>query len=70
MKQKINLRLILIAILAVITTTIGITFVCYNIFQRQVKQDLRLHAQLLKDASVSDLVEKNRLQPSVDMRIT
>ena len=70
MKQKINLRLILIAILAVITTTIGITFVCYNIFQRQVKQDLRLHAQLLKDASVSDLVEKNCIKPSVEMRIT
>ena len=70
MKQKINLRLILIAILAVITTTIGITFVCYNIFQRQVKQDLRLHAQLLKDASVAELVEKNAIQPSIDMRIT
>ncbi|MGN0427085.1 MAG: ATP-binding protein [Agathobacter sp.] len=70
MKQKINLRLILIAILAVITTTIGITFVCYNIFQRQVKQDLRLHAQLLKDASVAELVEKNSIQPSVEMRIT
>lgn len=70
MKQKINLRLILIAILAVITTTIGITFVCYNIFQRQVKQDLRLHAQLLKDASVAELVEKNAIRPSVEMRIT
>lgn len=70
MKQKINSRLILIAILAVITTTIGITFVCYNIFQRQVKQDLRLHAQLLKDASVAELVEKNSIQPSIDMRIT
>ncbi len=70
MKQKINSRLILIAILAVIATTIGITIVCYNIFQRQVKQDLRIQAGVLKDASVAELVEHNRIQPSADMRIT
>ncbi len=70
MKQKINSRLILIAVLAVITTTIGITIVCYNIFQKQVKQDLRIQAEVLKDASIADLVEQGRIRPSTDMRIT
>ena len=40
MKQKINIRLSLIALIAIITTTVGITSVYYNLFQRQVRNDL------------------------------
>lgn len=49
MKQKINSRLTLIALIAVISTTIGITLLCYNIFRSQVRSDLRVNAQLLAD---------------------
>ena len=52
MKQKINLRLSLIALLAVIATTIGITFVYYNLFQTQVKNDLHTNVQLLADTEL------------------
>lgn len=49
MKQKIIIRLIGIALLAVIATTISITFVYYGLFQKQVRSDLRISADVLKD---------------------
>ncbi len=52
MKQKINRHLALIAILAVVATTIGIVLVYYNLFQMQVRRDLRIDAELLSDAGV------------------
>lgn len=52
MKQKINLRLSLIALIAVITTTIGITFVFYGLFQGQVRSDLKENANLLVETEV------------------
>ena len=52
MKQKITLRLSLIALLAILATTVGITIVYYNLFQKQVKSDLRMNAQLLSDTEV------------------
>ena len=52
MKQKINLRLGLIAFIAVITTTIGVTLVYYNLFQSQVRDDLKQNARLLVETEV------------------
>jgi len=49
MKSKINIRLVGIAILAVITTVIGITIIYYSLFQKQVRADLSVSAKLLKD---------------------
>ena len=49
MKKKINLRLLGIAILAIIATFIGITIVYYSLFQRQVRRYLTISAKLLKD---------------------
>lgn len=48
MKQKINLRLLGIAILAVIVTTLSVTLIYYRAFQRQVRSDLRTEAEVLK----------------------
>lgn len=48
MKQKINLRLLGISILAVIATTLSMTFIFYGLFQRQVRSDLRMEAEVLK----------------------
>ena len=49
MKSKINVRLVGIAILAVIATVIGITIIYYSLFQKQVRSDLSVSAKLLKD---------------------
>jgi len=49
MKRKINVRLVGIAILAIITTVIGITITYYSLFQKQVRVDLSVSAKLLKD---------------------
>lgn len=50
MKKKINFQLIVIAVIAVITTTIGITYIYYSLFQKQVQKDLRISAEILTDS--------------------
>ncbi len=52
MKQKINLRLGLIALMAIVATTLGITLVYYRLFQRQVRDDLKQNAWLLVETEV------------------
>lgn len=52
MKQKINLRLIGIAILAIAATVIAMISVYYRLLQVQVKKDLRLNAQLLQSSDL------------------
>ncbi len=49
MKNKINKRLVGIAVLAVIATVVGITIIYYGLFQRQVRADLAVSAKLLRD---------------------
>ena len=52
MKQKINLVLTLIALVAVFSATIGVTLLYYSLFQSQVKKDLALYTRLLSDTGV------------------
>ncbi len=52
MKQKINLRLALIALIAILMTSVGVTLVYYNLFQIQVKNDLKQTAELLVEMEV------------------
>lgn len=52
MKQKINLRLGLIALLAILMTTLGVTVVYYSLFQGQVRNDLRQNAGLLVETEL------------------
>lgn len=52
MKQKINIQLGLIALIAVLTTTIGVTFVYYNLFQNRVKSDLHENVRLLAETEL------------------
>ena len=49
MKQKINLRLGLIAFIAILATTFVITSACYALFQDRVRSDLQTNARLLAD---------------------
>lgn len=70
MKQKINLRLIIVAIFAVILTMVSIILVCYRLFQEQVKKDLRITAGALAITGVSDFIKDEVVYDEKDLRIT
>lgn len=70
MKQKINLRLIFVAVLAATLTMISIIFVCYSLFQEQVKKDLRITANALAVTGVSAFTKDNVTYNEKDLRIT
>lgn len=70
MKQKINLRLILVAILAVILTMVSIIMVCYSLFQKQVKNDLGITAGALAITGVSDFAKDETAYDEKNLRIT
>ena len=73
MKQKINVRLIGIAILAVLATLVCMTCVYYSLFQKQVRKDLKIQAQMLGEAEVFDDVSTPAKSFDIakeDLRIT
>ena len=70
MKQKINLRLALIALLAVLATAVGITLVCYNLMCQQVRRDLRTSAELLGASGIFALEGEPVALPQGNLRVT
>ncbi len=56
MKKKINIRLAGIALLAILSTVIGVTLIYYNLFQEQIRNDLRVSAKLLRDTRLFETV--------------
>lgn len=70
MKQKINLRLIAISILAVLATVISITFVYYELFQEQVRKDLRTEARIVSAAGMTGIAGNKVVTGDKDLRIT
>lgn len=54
MKKRINMRLILIAVIAVIATMICMAGVYFQLFQGQVRKDLRVSAKMLADTGLFD----------------
>lgn len=70
MKQKINLRLILVAIIAVMLTMVSIILVCYSLFQEQVKKDLKITAGALAVTGVSDFTKDEAIYDEKNLRIT
>lgn len=52
MKQKISSRLFIIAFIAMLSTAVGVIYACYNSFENQVKNDLRIYAQVIEDTDV------------------
>ena len=73
MKQKINMRLIGIAVLAVLATLVCMTFIYYSLFQRQVRKDLRIDAQVLGETGAFEDVSslaRNFDIAKEDLRIT
>ena len=70
MKQKINLRLALVALVAMVLTTLGVTRVYYDLFQQQVRRDLRVTAQML--SASGDFEDPHSLPdlPGGELRVT
>lgn len=70
MKQKINVRLIWIAVIAVLATTVSITIIYYGFFKRQVRNDLRLQAELLRDTGILQSSTEDLNLENEELRIT
>lgn len=59
MKRKINLQMMAIAVAAILATMFFVSAVCYNLFRRQILDDLQTYAHLLKNREVmKDMLEK------------
>lgn len=52
MKRKINLRLAFIAVVAIVFTALATTVIFYNLFQTQVREDLKTNAHLLMETEM------------------
>lgn len=70
MKQKINIRLALVAMVAMVLATIGVTGIYYNLFQQQVRQDLRVTAEMLSAAKIFEDPADLPQLPVGDLRVT
>lgn len=57
MKKKINIQMLGITILAIVITLITTLFIFYNLFQKQVKQELKSYTKLLMQ--VNDTSKEN-----------
>lgn len=70
MKNKINIRLFLIAFLGILLSTIGITVVFYEIFQNEVREDLKTDSMIIQEAGVDSLTSGHFLKDYKDLRVT
>lgn len=71
MKKKINFQLMFIALIAVFSTMILVAAICYDLFRKQIMEDLETYAHLLEDTdALSDLIEKKYDSKKDKVRIT
>lgn len=76
MKRKIYTTMSLVALFAILASMMGVTLVAYSLFEKQVRSDLRVEAELLKDSGIFDDVnskvtrEQFSLVTSEKLRIT
>mgnify|MGYP004684841703 FL=1 len=70
MKKKINKMMILIATVTILLTMVLITIVYYDLFRRQVLEDLKSYGSLLKSCSSVEEIEENGVPVESDLRLT
>lgn len=71
MKQKINLRLVGIAFIAMVITMVCMTGIYYQLFKWQVHQDLKTDANILKNTVAFSRDDTNGLSVEIEgLRIT
>ena len=54
MKKKINVQLIAIAMIAIFSSTLLVAAVSYDLFRRQILDDLKIYSRLLQNASAAE----------------
>lgn len=71
MKRKINILIIGISIIAIFATMLLMTGILYEVFQKQVREDLRLETEVLKNSDVFKADKIDNLDLGVsELRIT
>ncbi len=71
MKKKINKMLVLISALAILFTVILTTFVYYDMFRKQIVEDLRGYAYIARECETQEQFEKLGQQMRLsDVRVT
>ena len=71
MRKKINIRLIGIALIAILVTLVGVTSIYYYLFENQVKKDLHILADTLVDSGVFQKEKIEELSfESEEVRVT
>ena len=71
MKKKINIRLIGIALIAILVTLVGVTSIYYYLFENQVQKDLHILADTLVDSGVFQKEKIEELSfESEEVRVT
>lgn len=70
MKRKISLHLFLISVFAVLLSVLSVTFVYYNLFKNRIMEDLRLHADLLSNVNVEQVINGKQSIEDKGIRIT
>lgn len=71
MKKKINCRMILIAVVAILSTLLMVTLVYYELFRTQVIEDLRIYTQLIRQYDNSEeLANAGNQVAEEHMRVT
>ncbi len=70
MKKKINKMLLLISIIAIFCTMFLITVIYYDLFQKQVMEDLRAYTSLINDSEEGNLKKIGDKLTKYEVRIT
>lgn len=71
MKKKINSRLVLIAVVAIFATMLLITIVYYNLFRRQVTEDLKTYVTFIRQFDIGgDFRESGGIVHKEGIRVT
>ena len=70
MKKKINKMMILIATVTILLTMVLITVVYYDLFRRQVLEDLKSYGLLLSNCSSVEEIEQSGVPVESDLRLT
>ena len=70
MKKKINKMMIIIATVTILLTMVLITVVYYDLFRRQVLEDLKSYGSLLKSCSSVEAIKENGVPVESDLRLT
>jgi len=71
MRKKINIQLLIIAALTIVSTLILVGLVSYDLFKKQVSEDLKVYSHVLKSICDSEQETESYYTPkSDDFRIT